>query len=338
MTAPLVGIARMAAASPVLEAKSRVEYFELEARSILNRCSSARMPFPWTINPYRGCEFGCHYCYARYTHEFLELRESKQFEEKIYAKSRAAELLREELRRRREGAIAIGTATDPYQPAERRFGITRSLLEVLAGERGREISITTKSDLVARDAELLREVGRRNVLHINVTVTTTDAELARKLEPRAPRPDLRLGAVAALAAAGLSVGVFLNPILPGLTDGVANLDAVAAAAARAGARYLGGGILFLMPSAQREFFPFLDREFPELAPRYRARFERSPYLRGEYAGMIRRRVARIRARHGLEASPRGYEPEAGGDPQLPLFDFCGFLALATLPSEVSRRA
>src|SRR5581483_2498303 len=116
--------------------------------------------------------------------------------------------------------------------------------------------------------------------------TTTDAALARKLEPRAPRPDLRLAAVRLLASAGISVGVFLNPILPGLTD------AVAAAAAEAGAQYLGGGILFLMPSAQKVFFPFLEAEFPELAARYRARFAHSPYIRGEYANMIRERVAR----------------------------------------------
>jgi DNA repair photolyase len=315
----LVGIARLAAESPVLEAKSQVEYFELEARSLLNRCTSARMPFTWTINPYRGCEFGCHYCYARYTHEFLELPDSRDFEEKIYAKGRAAELLRQELRRHPEGEIAIGTATDPYQPAERRFGVTRSLLEVFAGVRGRVLSITTKSDLIRRDVELLREVARRNVLHLNITVTTLDADLARKLEPRAPRPDLRMEGVAELAAAGLSVGVFLNPILPGLTDGVTNLDSVAGAAKRAGARYLGGGVLFLRPSAQKEFFPFLDREFPVLARKYRERFAHSAYLRGGYAEMLKERVARIRARHGLASAPVEYRPELGPETeQLPL--------------------
>ena len=317
---PLVGIARLAAQSPLLDAKSRVEYFELESRSILNRCSSPRMRFTWTINPYRGCEFGCHYCYARYTHEFMGLEESQQFENKIYAKGRAAELLRQELRRHPDGEIALGTSTDPYQPAERRFRITRSLLEVFAGKHGRFLSITTKSNLIKRDIDLLKTVARSNVLHINITITTSDADLARKLEPRAPRPDLRLAAVAALASAGLSVGVFLNPIVPGLTDGVANLDRVASAAAHAGARYLGGGILFLMPSAQKEFFPFLDREFPELAPRYRQRFAHNPYLRGEYARMIRERVARIRARHGLDSAPRDYVPEYGrSEEQLPLF-------------------
>ena len=305
----LVGIARLAAQSPTLEAKSRVEYFSLESRSILNRCSSPRMPFTWTINPYRGCEFGCQYCYARYTHEFMELRGGREFEEKIYAKDRAAEILRAELRRRVDGSIAIGTSTDPYQPAERRFGVTRGILEVLASERGRSLYITTKSDLIRRDVELLQAVARANVLHLNITITTTDADLARKLEPRAPRPDLRLEAVAELARAGLSVGVLMNPLLPGITDGSANLDAVARAAAAAGARYLGGGILFLQPCAQKVFFPFLDREFPHLAARYRERFTRNPYLRGPYADVIHHRVACIRERHHLAAWPVDYEPE-----------------------------
>jgi DNA repair photolyase len=318
----LVGIARLAAQSPVLQAKSRVEYFSLPARSILNRCTSLRMPFRWTINPYRGCEFGCQYCYARYTHEFLELHDSRQFEEKIYAKSGAAALLRAELRRRIDEPIAIGTSTDPYQPAERRYGVTRGILEVFAGERGLSLSIVTKSDLIRRDIDLLSRIARANVLHIVITCTTTDPELARKLEPRAPRPDLRLAAVSDLARASLSVGVFLNPLLPGITDGLANLDAVAGAAAQAGAQFLGGGVLFLKPCAQQVFFPFLDREFPHLAERYRARFAANAYLRGPYVEFIRRRVARVRERHGLASAPIDYEPELPAETQLPLWDRC----------------
>ena len=150
------------------------------------------MPFPYTINPYRGCEFGCRYCYARYTHEFMGMEDGRLFEERIYAKAGAGELLRQELRRLPEGHIAIGTSTDPYQPAERRFEVTRRILEVFVGERGRSLSITTKSNLIERDVELLAQIARANVLHINMTITTLDADLARKLEPRAPRPDLRV--------------------------------------------------------------------------------------------------------------------------------------------------
>jgi DNA repair photolyase len=316
----LVGIARLAQQSKLLRAKTEVEYFELPSRGILNRCSNPRMPFTWTINPYRGCEFGCKYCYARYTHEFMGLEDGQLFEQKIYAKQGAAGTLRAELRRHREGSIAIGTSTDPYQPAERRFEVTRAILEVFAAERGRSLSITTKSDLVVRDLDLLDIIRRRNVLHVNLTVTTTDAELARKLEPRAPRPDLRLEAVRRLAAEGISVGVNANPIMPMLTDSLENLSAVAAAAEAAGARYFGGGTLFLMPCAQAQFFPFLEAEFPTLAGRYRQRYSQQPYLRGEYAKLIRERVEQVRANHHLASSPQPYQPEEWiAEPQRTLF-------------------
>src|SRR5579859_722951 len=315
----LVGIARMAAEGDLLEAKRRVEYFEIAARSVLNRCRPG-MPFRWTINPYRGCEFGCKYCYARYTHEFME-RDAAEFEDRIYAKAGVAEILQRELRKidKRE-AIAIGTATDPYQPAERRFGRTRAILEVFAEDKGRHLSLITKSDLIVRDIPLLVELKRSNVLHVSVTITTLDADLARLLEPRAPRPDLRLAAVERLAQAGISVGVNPNPILPLLTDSDASLDSLAAAAAKAGATYFGGGLLFLMPSAQKVFFPFLKDHFPHLLRRYQERFEKSPYLRGPYQEAIRDRVRRIRDRHGLTSSMADYQPEQwAGDEQLDLF-------------------
>src|SRR5579863_9949168 len=166
----LVGIARLASQGELLEAKRDVQYFEIPARSILNR-TKPNMPFQWTINPYRGCEFGCRYCYARYTHEFMEM-DAADFEDKIYAKSEPAHLLRQELAKvDRKDHIALGTATDPYQPAERRFGRTRAILEVFARERGRFLGITTKSDLVLRDVDLLQEIARGNVLGINMTIT-----------------------------------------------------------------------------------------------------------------------------------------------------------------------
>ncbi len=283
------------------------------------------MPFGWTINPYRGCEFACRYCYARYTHEFMELRDPEEFERKIFVKHFNQKAFRGELSRvPPEEEIAIGTATDPYQPAERRFGVTRAILEVLAGERGRRLSLTTKSHLIRRDLDLLVAVSRANVLCVNITVTTVDETLARLLEPVAPRPALRLAAVEALAQREIAVGVFPNPILPGLTDSEENLDAVAAAAARSGARWLGGGVVYLKPCAQAVFFPFLDRHFPHLAARYRRMFSRNAYLRGSYLEIVRRRLARIRARYGLAAAPAEYVPEAGeADRQGELFDSKG---------------
>src|SRR5271165_6769449 len=161
----------MAAESPSLEAKRCVEYFELPARSYITRCDSPRVPFQWTINPYRGCEFGCKYCYARYAHEFMELRDPYDFERKIYAKQFDPERFRQEPLKIPAGeSIAIGTATDPYQPAERRYGITRSMLEVIVRHSGLRFGITTKSDLITRDIDLLREITRRNYLGVHMTV------------------------------------------------------------------------------------------------------------------------------------------------------------------------
>src|ERR1700691_5224797 len=159
----LVGIARLAAEGESVRQGHDVEYFTLPVRSLLNRCTSARMPFAWTINPYRGCEFACKYCYARYTHEFMEMRDGAEFEQKIFIKQHAAELLRQELRHVKPGEeIAIGTATDPYQPAGRRVEERRAILEELARHRGLEIGIVTKSNLVTRDAEILRRVSEQN--------------------------------------------------------------------------------------------------------------------------------------------------------------------------------
>jgi DNA repair photolyase len=318
--AQLIGIAKMAAESELLQAKSQVQYFEIGARSILNR-TKPNMPFQWTINPYRGCEFGCKYCYARYTHEFMGMEDGRDFESRIYAKAAAPEILRRELRKiDREDSIAIGTATDPYQPAERIFGRTRAILEIFAQEKGRRVSITTKSDLVTRDLELLAEVARRNVLSINMTITTVNRKLARMMEPRAPRPDLRLAAVHKLSESGLCVGVFPNPIMPMITDSEESLDALAGAARHAGAQYFGGGPLFLMPSAQNVFFPFLEAQFPKLTARYRKLYAASAYLGGGYKDNLRERVQRIRERHGFGSAPVEYRPELWeGEEQPSLF-------------------
>src|SRR5579872_6003513 len=178
--AKLVGIARLASEGETLRQGHEVEYFTLPVRSLLNRCTAARMPFTWTINPYRGCEFACKYCYARYTHEFMEMREGVDFERKIYVKQQAAWMLRQDLRKVKRGEeIAIGTATDPYQPAERRYEVTRAIMEELARHHGLELGIVTKSNLVLRDTELLREIAEHNQLFVNITVTTVNAEIGR---------------------------------------------------------------------------------------------------------------------------------------------------------------
>ena len=311
----------MAANSPTLEAKNRVEYFEIAARSYLTRVDGTRVPFRWTINPYRGCEFGCKYCYARYAHEFMELREPQDFERKIFVKAFDPDLLRRELRKLPVGEmIALGTATDPYQPAERRYRVTRAILEVFSVTEGFRLGITTKSDLVAGDIELLQKIARRHVLWIHMTITTLNRDLARLTEPLAPRPDLRLSAVRKLSRAGLCVRVGCSPIMPLINDREPDLDAVAQAAARAGARSFWGQVLFLKPCAKEVFFPFLEEKFPSLVRRYRERFGRAAYLRGDYPERIEERLQRIRHRYGFDTKDPLPQPEFWPqNPQLTLF-------------------
>ncbi|HEX4170819.1 MAG TPA: radical SAM protein [Bryobacteraceae bacterium] len=296
----LVGIARLASEGSVLSEKRRVEYRSLPTRKWLNRCQSKRVPFDWTINPYRGCEFGCKYCYARYTHEFMEIPDLEAFETEIYAKDWCGDSFRRELRSVRRGqVIGLGTATDPYQPAERKFGRTRNLLEALLGVQGISLFVTTKSDLAARDADLFRELAKKNEVRVTFSVTTLNGDLTRLIEPFAPRPYLRIEAVGKLTAADVHAGVICSPVLPLITDSAENLGAVAEAAKAAGADQFGANVLFLQPSAQRVFFPFLAERFPEYVARYRREYASGAFLKGVYPEKIRQRVHDIRERLGL---------------------------------------
>ena len=305
---PLMGIARLASESTQLLEKKQVAYFELEAKSILNRCSNTQMPFYWTINPYRGCELACKYCYARYTHEYMGMEDGEEFERKIYNKRDAARVLDEELSaaKLRNRPVAIGTATDPYQPAERRFFTTRSLLEVLAMRPEIALSITTKSDLVLRDVDLLKRIQKQGSVHVNISITTVKARLARLLEPKAPTPKRRLAAVKRLAEQGIPVGVFIMPVIPLLTDDAEGLNEIAKQAKAAGAGYLGARPLFLMPSAKKVFLPFIEEKFPHLRSSYRKLFGTSAYLPETYGARIRRQIDAIRVKHQLASRP----PEA----------------------------
>ena len=315
----------MAAEGESLREGHNVEYFTLDSRSLLNRVVSRReLPFTWAINPYRGCEFACKYCYARYTHEFMELRRGVDFERKIFVKQQAAELLRHELKKVKRGeVIAIGTATDPYQPAERRYEITRAILEELARHAGFELGIVTKSNLVVRDAELLRKIAANNKLFVNVTITTVNVELARKLEPRAPRPDLRLEAVRQLNLAGVDAGVSCAPVLPEITDRPADLEAVVKAASEAGAKYIWANPLFLKPCSAAVFLPFLEEQFPALVASYRARFRERAFLPKAYSERISQLMATLRKKYGFDSrharTSRRTHP-ALVDPQMQMFE------------------
>jgi DNA repair photolyase len=321
----LIGIARLASEGETLREGHNVEYFTLPSKSLLNRCVSNRnMPFTWTINPYRGCEFGCRYCYARYTHEFMEMRDGMEFEQKIYVKQHAAGLLRNELRRvKPDEAIALGTATDPYQPAERRYEVTRAILEEFARHRGYELGIVTKSNLIVRDLELLKEVAKTNCLSVHVTVTTLDVDLARILEPRAPRPDLRMDAVRTLAQAGLRVGVSCSPVVPGITDSPRDLESLIRVAAEAGADYVFANPLFLKPCSAAVFIPFLEKNFPHLAENYRQRYQDRAFLPPAYAKRLSLLVKKLRVKYKITRERRpAYAtkwPVQAFDEQLNLF-------------------
>src|SRR5438128_414642 len=317
----LVGIARLAAQGESVREGHDIEYFTHPVRSLLNRCVSRRqMPFTWTINPYRGCEFACKYCYARYTHEFMEMRDGIEFEQKIYAKQHAADLLRQEIRKIKLGEeVAIGTATDPYQPIERKLEITRAILQEFARHAGFELGIVTKSALIARDIDMLKEISQQNQLTVNFTVTTTDVELARLLEPRAPRPDLRLESLRKLRDAGIKAGVICAPVLPEITDSPKQLEAVVRAAAAAGATHVYANPLFLKPCSAAVFMPFLKESFPQLVADYQQRFKERAFLPAAYRKRISDLFVRLRAKYGITGERYSREERRRRSQQLDLF-------------------
>ena len=309
------GLARLAANATHAADGHLIEFKAMKVRSVLNKSvSKRRLSLAYSINPYRGCEFGCRYCYARYTHEFLapgegvatqrdavNLRDPEAFERLIFIKENAAWLLEQELRRIAPSQeIALGTATDPYQPIERRARVTRSLLEVFARREGHRLGIVTKSGLIARDVDLLQKIAARNKLVVHITITTTDPELARKLEPRAPRPDLRFAAVRRLREAGITAGILCSPLLPGITDTKQALDSVAKKAAEVGASFFAAQPLFLKPCSKPTYLSFVEQHFPALVPDYRARFAEADFAVAPYRRKLALLVEEVCARYGLK--------------------------------------
>jgi DNA repair photolyase len=231
------------------------------SRTIIARNDSPDIPFTQSINPYQGCEHGCVYCYARPTHAYLDLSPGLDFETKLFAKPDAAKMLDAELAKPGYvcDAIAMGTNTDPYQPIEREWKITRQILEVLAACE-HPVSIVTKSALVERDIDILAPMAAKNLARVYVSVTTLDRELARKLEPRAATPQRRLAAIKALAGAGIPVGVMTAPIIPQLTD--KDMEAILEAAAANGAKYAGWTMLRLPFEVKTLFRDWLAQHYP----------------------------------------------------------------------------
>ena len=239
----------------------RTRYLRDASRSVLSRNQSPDIPFAASLNPYRGCEHGCSYCYARPGHEYLGLSAGLDFETQIFVKENAPALLRRELTRPgwRPQVIALSGVTDPYQPIERRLRITRRCLEVLA-ELGNPVGLITKSALVTRDLDVLGELARMRAVRVTISVTTLDPELARQMEPRAAQPRARLAAISALARAGIPVGVNVAPVVPGLTDH--EIPAILAACAEAGAGSAAYLILRLPHGVADLFSDWLERHQP----------------------------------------------------------------------------
>lgn len=246
------------------------EVHEDRTRTILATNDSPDIPFDRSINPYRGCEHGCSYCFARPSHAYLGWSSGRDFETKILAKPRAAELLRRELARPgyRCAPIALGSNTDPYQPLERRMRITRSVLEVLAEHR-HPFTIVTKSALVLRDLDVLVDMAREGMAKVFLSITTLDPELARRMEPRAASPSRRVGAVRILAEHGVPVGVLASPMIPGLNDH--ELERILEASAGAGAECAAYLLVRLPHEMKTLFLEWLDRHYPTRAGRVLAR-------------------------------------------------------------------
>lgn len=283
-------------------------------KTIISRNQSPDVPFDRSVNPYRGCEHGCVYCFARPSHAFHDLSPGLDFESRLFAKPNAAELLRAELARPgyQVAPIALGTNTDPYQPIEREWGVTRSVVEVLH-ECRHPLTITTKSDRVVRDLDLLCEMGRDGLASVAVSVTSLDPKVAATVEPRAPHPERRLKAVEKLAAAGVPVYVSISPVIPAITDG--EMEALVARAADAGATAVGYIPVRLPREVAPLFRAWLDEHFPERAgkvmatirsirggrdndPDFFSRMQGS----GVWADLFRARFRLAQRRHGLQGA------------------------------------
>ena len=281
---------------------ARPRYELLSCRSALNRVEA--MPFQWSLNPYRGCAHACQYCYARVTHAYLDLGIGRDFEEIIFVKQNLSEVLRQELRRSnwRHETIVIGTATDPYQPAEGSFRITRQCLEVLADEAN-PCSVTTKGTLVVRDVDVMQQLACDTSFAVHISLVTLDRALWQRIEPGTPPPISRLRALEKLRAAGIPAGVFLAPILPGITDRSEQLEAVVRAAAEHGATTVWPGVLRLAPGVKEWFLSFLRRDFPHLAVCYERGYGRGTNAPPAYRERITKYVEATKAAADFRPSP-----------------------------------
>jgi DNA repair photolyase len=321
-----------------LEPDLDVRYLRDPSRSIVATNDSPDVGFDASVNPYRGCTHACAYCFARPTHEYLGFSAGLDFETRILVKEDAPALLRRALAAKswQPRVVALSGVTDAYQPIERRLGITRRCLEVLAAFRN-PVAIVTKSRLVARDADLLGELARFDAASVWISITTLDPELQRRMEPRAPRPSLRLAAIEALAKAGVPVGVLVAPVVPGLTEH--EMPGILRAAAEAGARHAGYVVLRLPHGVKELVDEWLVRHYPERRDKvlnrvralrggrlYDSRFATRQRGEGAFADQIAQLFAMGRRRAGIAderpalSTAHFRRPPDAGAPQLSLFE------------------
>ncbi|OCB58015.1 radical SAM protein [Mycobacterium vulneris] len=297
-------------------------FHEVLCKSALNKVPAASaLPFRFTVNGYRGCSHACRYCFARPTHEYLDLDSGSDFDTQVVVKTNVAEVLRRELRRpswTRE-TVALGTNTDPYQRAEGRYALMPGIIEALA-DSGTPFSILTKGTLLRRDLGLIADAAGRVPVSVAVSLAVGDDDLHREVEPGTPSPQARLGLISAIREAGLDCHVMVAPVLPYLTDSVEHLDALLGRIAAAGANGVTVFGLHLRGSTRGWFMDWLGRTRPDLVGGYQRLYRRGAYLPADYRDMLRTRVAPLVARHGLARQARMVPetaPQAAPAPAVP---------------------
>jgi DNA repair photolyase len=285
--------------------KGGVRYRELKARSLLNRCDSPRMPFTWTVNPYRGCAMGCRYCYATYTHEFLGIETPESFHTLIYVKTGGEEETARRLAAvvKTGESIALGTATDPYQPGEAEARVTRRFLEMVARHRNVRLRVITKGALILRDLDVLDTIRRRSDLCVHVSLVSPHADLVRRLDPWAPPPEVRVEVLRRLVEAGIDARLGLAPVLPGITDDEPSLDLLLSRVAAAGVRRMFSNVLFLRSPTKEKFLRWLEAEFPRYVEAYHKAYAERVYLRGRYPERVKDVLTRLKRKHGFLEGP-----------------------------------
>ncbi|MBY8871608.1 Rv2578c family radical SAM protein [Micromonospora sp. PLK6-60] len=294
-------------------------FYEVRAKSIINRVpGESRVPFQWTINPYRGCSHQCVYCFARNTHTYLDLNAGEDFDRKVIVKVNAGELVRRELAapRWRGAHIAMGTNVDCYQRAEGRYRLMPPIIEALR-DFANPFSILTKGTLILRDLPLLRRAAEVARVGVSFSVGFVDEALWRSVEPGTPSPGRRLDAVRAFADAGFEVGVLMAPILPGLSDNDESIEATVSAIATAGASSVTPLALHLRPGAREWYAHWLAREFPHLVPRYRELYRAGSYAPQAYQRELTARVRMAARRHGLHRAEVGDNRRLDDEPAPP---------------------